>query len=304
MKIASLLPSTTEIICALGLEKELVAITHECDYPSSVESIPKVTWNTIDHTGKSSAEIDRHIRAHVHEGSSLYGLDQEKLTLLEPDLILTQELCKVCAVSYEQVTETVRLIGAKSKTISLEPRTLQEILNSIEDLGKLTGTEAQARKLLKGLNQRIEQVETEVSNRPNRPRVLCLEWLDPPMVGGHWVPDMIRLAGAEDILGRPGDLSYNISWPEISRAAPEVIIVMPCGFHLGETITEFQRTVFPEEWLTLPAVKSGSVFAVDGSSHFNRPGPRIIDGVEVLFEILHGSKSPLPDHKFRFQKLS
>ncbi len=303
MKIASLLPSTTEIICALGLEKELVAITHECDYPPSVESIPKVTWNTIDHTGKSSAEIDRHIRAHVHEGSSLYGLDQEQLTLLEPDLILTQELCKVCAVSYDQVTETVRLIGAKSKTVSLEPRTLQEILNSIEDLGKLTGTEAQAKKLLKSLNQRIEQVETEVGNRPNRPRVLCLEWLDPPMVGGHWVPDMIRLAGAEDILGRPGDLSYNVSWPEINQAAPEVIIVMPCGFHLEETVNEFQRTSLPHEWSDIPAVKVGAVFAVDGSSYFNRPGPRIIDGIEILFKILHGSKSQFTGRESGFQKL-
>ena len=287
MRICSLLPSSTEIACALGLQEELVAVTHECDFPAAVAGKPRITRSAIDHTGSTSAEIHRHISGALHKGSSIYHLDQQLLEQLAPDLILTQELCGVCAVSYEQVRGAVRIAQSDTAIVSLEPTTLEEVFNTIQRLGEITGRQAQASDVVAGLSARVERVIAAMAAVTHRPRVLCVEWLDPVMVGGHWVPGMVEMAGGADGLGRPGQPSYAVTWQEVADYRPEVVVLMPCGYHLQEAVAEVHRTPLPAQWRELPAVQDGRVFAVDGSSYFNRPGPRIVDGLELLAQILH-----------------
>ena len=292
MRICSLLPSATEIACLLGLQDDLVAVTHECDYPAAVLDKPRITSSAIDHTGSTSAEIHRHISAAVHRGSSIYHLDRELLERLSPDLVLTQELCDVCAVSYEQVERAVRIARSEAAIVSLEPTTLEEILETVQSVGELTGRQAQAECVVAGLRERIERVAGAIAAVEARPRVLCVEWLDPVFVGGHWVPGMVATAGGFDGLGRPGKPSFVVTWQQVGEYAPEVVVLMPCGYHLEEVVTEFRRTPLPPEWRRLPAVQSGRVYAVDASSYFNRPGPRIVDGLEVLAQVLHPELAP------------
>ena len=292
MKICSLLPSATEIACALGLEEELVAVTHECDYPAAVVGKPRITRSAVDHGDSTSAEIHRHISGALHRGSSIYQLDQELLERLAPDIILTQELCDVCAVSYRQVQRAVRIAESDASIVSLEPRSLEEILETIVQVGALTGRQEQAETVVAGLRERIDRVTAAVAGAGDRPRVLCVEWLDPVMVGGHWVPGMVETAGGSDGLGKPGEPSFAVTWRQVADYQPEVVVLMPCGFHLRETQAEVERTVLPAEWAGLPAVCQGRVFAVDGSSYFNRPGPRIVDGLEILAQIIHPSLAP------------
>ena len=292
MKICSLLPSATEIACALGLEEELVAVTHECDYPAAAAGKPRITRSAMDHGDSTSTEIHRHISGALHRGSSIYHLDQELLERLAPDLILTQELCDVCAVSYRQVQRAVRIAESDATIVSLEPRTLEEILETIVHVGVLTGHRDQAETVVAGLRGRIDRVTAAVGRTGDRPRVLCVEWLDPVMVGGHWVPDMVEMAGGADGLGKAGEPSFTVTWRQVADYQPEVLVLMPCGFHLQETVTEVERTALPAEWAGLPAVRQGRVFAVDGSSYFNRPGPRIVDGLELLAQIIHPSLAP------------
>ena len=292
MRICSLLPSATEIACVLGLQDALVAVTHECDYPAAVLDKPRITSSAIDHTGSTSAEIHRHISAAVHRGSSIYHLDRELLERLSPDLVLTQELCDVCAVSYEQVEKAVRIARSESAIVSLEPTTLDEILGTIQHVGRLTEREAQAECVVAGLRERVERITTAIAPVEARPRVLCMEWLDPVFVGGHWVPGMVGAAGGHDGLGRPGQPSYVVTWQQVEEYAPEVVVLMPCGYHLQEVVDEFRRTPLPPEWRRLPAVQSDLVYAVDASSYFNRPGPRIVDGLEVLAQVFHPELAP------------
>jgi iron complex transport system substrate-binding protein len=292
MKICSLLPSATEIACALGLEEELVAVTHECDYPAAMAGKPRITRNAMDHGDGASAEIHRHISGALHRGSSIYYLDQELLERLAPDIILTQELCDVCAVSYQQVQRAVRIAESDASIVSLEPRTLEEILETIVQVGELTGRQEQAETVVGGLRERIDRVTAAVAGAQDRPRVLCVEWLDPVMVGGHWVPGMVEMAGGGDGLGRTGEPSFTVTWRQVADYQPEVVVLMPCGFHLQQTVAEVKRTTLPAEWAGLPAVRQGRVFAVDGSSYFNRPGPRIVDGLELLAQIIHPSLAP------------
>ena len=292
MRICSLLPSATEIACVLGLQDDLVAVTHECDYPVAVLDKPRITSSAIDHTGSTSAEIHRHISAAVHRGSSIYHLDRELLERLSPDLVLTQELCDVCAVSYEQVEKAVRIARSDSAIVSLEPTTLEEIIETILRVGQLTGRQAQAESVVAGLRKRVERVAATLAAVDARPRVLCMEWLDPVFVGGHWVPGMVEAAGGFDGLGRPGQPSFVVTWQQVEEYAPDVVVLMPCGYHLQEVVDEFRRTPLPAEWHRLPAVQTGRVYAVDASSYFNRPGPRIVDGLEVLAQVLHPELAP------------
>ena len=292
MKIVSLLPSTTEIICALDLEENLVAVTHECDYPPAVVGKPRITRSAMDHGRSTSAEIDKHISGALHRGSSIYHLDQELLERLAPELILTQERCDVCAVSYQQVMRSVRIAESNAVIASLDPNTVEDILNTILQVGHLTARERQAAVVVARLRGRIQRVAAAVSEARQRPRVLCLEWLDPVMVGGHWVPGMVSVAGGTDDLGKSGEASFHISWEQVVAYQSEVVVLMPCGFHLRENMAEFRRTTLPLAWEQLPAVREGQVFAVDGSSYFNRPGPRVVDGLEVLAQILHPNLMP------------
>ncbi len=292
MKICSLLPSATEIVFSLGLEDYLVAVTHECDFPPEAERLPRVTASSINHEGSSGREIHNHIADAVHSGSSIYSLDQALLERLAPDILLTQELCDVCAVSYEVVRNAVRRLPGQRQVVSLEPVDLKGILDTVLEVGSLCGAPAKAVELVDKLRARVAGVSATAGRARQRPRVVAMEWLDPPFAGGHWVPEMIRLAGGVDGLGVEGRPSREVSWDSVLACDPEVIVLMPCGFDLPRTLLEARRAPFPPEWSRLRAVQEGKVFAVDGSSYFNRPGPRVVDGLEILSEILQPGLFP------------
>lgn len=292
MRICSLLPSATEIVFTLGLGDRLVGVTHECDHPPEARRLPVVTRSVVDHAASGSREIHRHVTRAVHEGSSLYALDHTRLRELDPDLILTQELCAVCAVAYGDVEKAVRRLPGERTVVSLEPTTLRGILETIERVGELAGVPERAAAAVRALQQRIDQVTERAGAAPTRPRVFAAEWLDPPFIGGHWVPEMVRRAGGRDGLGREGRPSTEIAWPEVAAYDPEVVVLMPCGFDLSRTIAELDRAARPPEWHRLSAVRAGQVYAVNGSAYFNRPGPRIVEGLEILAEILHPDRFP------------
>lgn len=290
-KIVSLLPSLTEICFALGLEDQLAAVTHECDYPSAATVKPHATRSVLPPGIDDSAEIDRRITELVLEGQPIYTLDEPLLRDIAPDLILTQELCEVCAVAYEDVVAIARRLPGAPRVVSIEPRGVEEIIDSIETVGALTSREATARAVTRALRDRISHISARIDRSVPPRRVVCLEWLDPPMVGGHWVPEMVELAGGRDMLGRRGEPSFRVDWDQIKEAAPEVLVLMPCGYGLAQTLDEAERLAlaggFPLDLAEIPAVRDERVFAVDGSGYFNRPGPRIVGGIEILAGILH-----------------
>src|SRR3954452_15888131 len=270
MRIVSLLPSATEIVCAIGLVDELVGVTHECDYPPEVVGIPVMTRSVNDLTTTSSREIDRLVTASVHGGSSLYELDENALEEAAPDLILTQELCKVCAVSYREVNEVARAIDADVTVLSLEPTSVEGLLNTITTVGAMTEAEDAAVDVIESLRERLSSVEAKVQERRDAgghsPRVVALEWLDPPFASGHWVPEQIRRAGGWELLGADGDRSRATTWDAVFEVDPEMLLLMPCGFHLAEAQAEWARTARPDGYESLSAVRSGQVVARDGSS--------------------------------------
>lgn len=290
MRIASLLPSATEIVCAIGLEDELVAVTHECDWPPSIIGKPVVTRSVHDLAAVGSRDIHARVTASMHGGSSLYELDEEALAATEPDLILTQELCHVCAVSYQEVNEVARRIDADISVVSLEPTSIEGILHTITTVGAMAEVEDAAIDLVESLRERLGAVEQRVATRRDdgrQPaRVVSLEWLDPPFSIGHWVPEQIRRAGGWDLLGADGEKARQTTWEDVAEVDPELLFLMPCGFHLAETIDEWRRTDVPPWVRDLTAARRGAVFALDGSSFFSRPGPRVIDGIEMLAEIM------------------
>lgn len=283
IRICSLLPSTTEIVCALGLKNNLVGITHECDYPPGMDGIPTVTKSLLDHTESTSEQINRHISEAMHYGSGIYAIDNDALKTAGPDLILTQELCEVCAVSYSTVQKSVSTLTGHQTVLSFEPSNIEEILSSIIEVGRQTETESKAKALVDQARTRIDKVKSQSSNSSSQPKVLGLEWLDPPFIGGHWVPEMIEIAGGKPALGLPKEPSRQVTWNEIIESDPDVIVMMVCGFDLHKTVSEFNLLKNSEFWKKY----SGKLFAVDGSAYFSRPGPRIVDGVEILGEIIH-----------------
>ncbi len=289
MRIVSLLPSATEIICAIGLGDDLVGVTHECDYPAEVVGKPVMTRSAHDLSDRRSRDIHRLVRASVHSGSSLYTLNEEALAAAEPDLIVTQELCRVCAVSYTEVNEAARAIDAEIRVISLEPTSIEGIFNTITTVGAMAEAEDAALDLVQSLRKRLNAVETKVQRRRDagqRPhRVVGLEWLDPPFTAGHWVPEQIRRAGGWDLLGADGERSIQTTWQAICDVDPEMLLLMPCGLHLAETVADWARTARPAGYSELAAVLRERIFALDGSAYFSRPGPRVINGIELLAEI-------------------
>lgn len=285
MRIVSLLPSATEILFALGLGDQVVGVTHECDYPLEALALPQLTRSTLP-PASTANEIDRHVRKHLHRGSGLYALDSELLERLHPDLIVTQELCAVCAVSYEIVQRAVKRLKADPRIVSLEPSSLDDVYGTIEQLGKLTGREANALALITLLERRIRKVRTRVAGL-SKPRTLVLEWTDPPMSGGHWTPGIVEDAGGDPVLGNPGANSQTLTWEQIRAADPDAIIVAPCGFDLQKTRTAVDELSGREEWQTLRAVRSGNVHLVDGNAYVSRPGPRLIDTVEIFANLIH-----------------
>jgi iron complex transport system substrate-binding protein len=289
MRIVSLLPSATEIVCAIGLADELVGVTHECDYPPEVAGKPIITRSVHDLSSSSSRDIHRLVSASVHGGSSLYALDEEALAAAKPDLIVTQELCRVCAVSYREVNEVARAIDADITVVSLEPTSIEGIFNTISTVGAMAEAEDAAVDLIEVLRERLGAVEAHVQARREAgrrpPRVVGLEWLDPPFAVGHWVPEQIRRAGGWDLLGADGDRSVQTTWDAVGEVDPEMLLLMPCGFHLAETVAEWARIARPAGYSELAAVRRDQIFALDGSAYFSRPGPRVVDGIELLAEI-------------------
>jgi iron complex transport system substrate-binding protein len=293
MRIVSLLPSATEIVYALGLGDSLVGVTHECDYPDDARNKPVVTRSLLNHEDTTSEEIDYAVRGQLRDGLSLYALDRDQLAELHPDLILTQALCEVCAVSFDAVEQVVcdvtsQFAGVAPSVLSLEPNSLHDILETITQVGAAAGTEQEAAEVVASLWARIEHVRLRAQTLTTRPRVACLEWIDPPYGPGHWLPEMIALAGGTPGLGTAHADSRRISWGDVIAFAPEVIVVTPCGFDLERTIAEARRAL-PRRtgWDALPAVRGGRVYAVDGNAYYSRPGPRIVDSLELLAELIH-----------------
>jgi iron complex transport system substrate-binding protein len=286
MRVASLLPSATELLFAIGGGPDVVGVTHECDWPPEVAALPRLTASVFDHAAARSGEIDRHIRGAVHEGSGIYTLDAARLAELEPDLIVTQELCEVCAVSYRQVERAVRELPGEVPILSLEPESLDDIMETALVLGRATLHEDGAERLVADMRRRIAAVAALPAVQGGRPGVACIEWTDPVMAGGHWVPEMVRLAGGDDLLGAEGARSEQVAWDEVVEAAPDVMVLMPCGYGLSRSLECAPEVTVRPGFEALPAAQRQRVAAVDGSSYFNRPGPRIVQGLELLAAIL------------------
>ena len=294
MKIVSLLPSATEIVYALGLGDSLEGVTHECDYPAEAREKPVVMRPSLPPGVLSSREIDDAVRAKMDAKEPLYVLDRAQIQRIQPDVILTQDLCRVCAIATGQVEDALADLGIDdAKVLSLEPNTLEEILISIEAVGKLLDREHEAKELTESLRARVEAVKKTALRLPTI-RVLALEWFDPPFGGGHWVPEMIELAGGTNLITEAGKPSTTITWRQIRDAIPEVVVFMPCGYYLDEAEEEGQRLYGNPEFADTPAAREGNVFAVDATSYFSRPGPRIVDGLEIMAWAIHPEAYPEP----------
>jgi iron complex transport system substrate-binding protein len=282
MRICSFLPSATEILFALGLGDSIAGVTYECDFPAEARLKPVIVFSNLQ-PALLEREIDREVKNSSATGQSLYRLDAERLRAIAPDLIITQDLCHVCAASPNDLAAVLASLDPRPEVLCLNSHTVAEVLNDVMKVGLATGRAAEAQELVARLNQQIAGAQ---SKRPtDAPRVLCLEWLDPPFVAGHWVPEMVALAGGIDVLGRAGEHGYEVDWQTVTASDPDVILAMPCGFHTHEVEAEVKKIPFPAEWHALRAVRENRVFAVDASSYFSRPGPRIAEGVTVLADL-------------------
>ncbi len=292
MRIVSLLPAATDIVAELGLAAHLVGRTHECDWPPAhVAGVPVVTAAGFDAGAMTSREISAAVGGATHQGSSLYTLDSAALAALAPDVVLTQDLCEVCALSYREVSRSLRVLRAGPKVLSLEPHTLQEVLDCLLRVGRELGVADVARQRVAALRERLGTVRDAVQEAVadgGRPPVAAVEWLDPLWPAGHWVPEQIRYAGGAPLLAAPGEHTAAIRWETLREARPEVVVLMPCGFPPERTLAEWRALTALPGWEDLPAVRAGQVWVVDGPAYFNRPGPRVVRGAEVLAHVLHG----------------
>jgi iron complex transport system substrate-binding protein len=284
-RIVSFLPSATEMLYALGLGDRLMGVTHECDYPSEAKSKPVVVRSLLP-DGLTQREIDAAVSERLKQGLSLYQADEELLRRIGPDLIVTQDLCSVCAPSGNEIATLFRVLPEKPEVLWLTPKCLNDIFRNLRDLAQATGRLAQAERLIAGYRRRLDEIATATRDA-EMARVFCMEWLDPVYCSGHWVPEMVRYAGGFDALSREGSDSVRIAWDEVANYAPEVVIVMPCGLDLEKSITAGEA-LLPDlpGWRDLPAVHAGRVFAVDANAYFARPGPRVIEGTELLAHLI------------------
>ena len=292
MRICSLLPGATEIAFALGLGDEVVGVTHECDYPPEAAKKPVVVQSLIDSHRLDSFEIDRQVADLLRAGRSLYTIDHGAFRSAAPDVILTQALCDVCALDYNDVAKAAQGLPHEPTIVSLMPHCLTDVLEDIRRVGAATKRHREADALVVKLRNRIGQVRQRAAQSSSRPRMACIEWFDPIYAAGHWVPEMVALAGGKDGLGRKGEPSAKIGWTEILKFQPEVLVLMPCGFDAQRTLRESALLQKLAGWDDLPAVKGGNVFAVNGHAYFSRPGPRLIEGLEVLAQIIHPELFP------------
>ena len=284
------------MVCALGLEDSLVGVTHECDYPELVKSKPVVVRNVLPIETMTQSEIDRAVAQRLRDGQSLYQIDEDLLASLAPDLILTQNLCQVCAPSGNEVSQVLKALPHKPEILWMTPQSIAEIFDNLRDLGSAVGQTKKAEELIADRQARLEKLESETSKLGHHPRVFCMEWLDPVYACGHWVPEMVRIAGGADEVGSDGGESVRVSWQKLADWAPEVLVMMPCGFNLQQTMKQVWQhfgpySSFPSESLAaffnLPAVRQDRVYAVDANSYFARPGPRVVDGTELLAHLIH-----------------
>jgi iron complex transport system substrate-binding protein len=287
MRIASLVPSATEMLFALGLGPQVVGVTHECDFPAEATALPHLTATVLP-AGLSAAEIDAAVKEVVGEGKALYSLDEERLAELAPDLVVTQAVCEVCAVSYEDVVEVAARLPNPPGVVQQDPSSLGEVLEDLTRLGAATGIAPRAAEVRAGLERRLAAVVEAVAGAP-RPRTLALEWLDPPFVGGHWVPEMIGIAGGEDVIGIAGEKSAQVEWERLEQLRPDLVVVMPCGWYAEES-----RAQALEHRDRIDSLGAPRAFAVDAASTFSRPGPRLVDGVELLAHLLHPDRVQAP----------
>jgi iron complex transport system substrate-binding protein len=290
LRIVSLLPSATEIVCALGLEDRLVGVTHECDFPPSVRRLPRVTRALVP-AEASSDEIDRFVRERL---GTVYTLDLPVLERLHPDLIVTQALCGVCAVAADEVRAAAAALPGTPRVIDLEPRTLADVLASIHQVAEAAGVAASAGDVVRALTTRVDAVAARSASLQHHPRTALLEWLAPPFSCGHWSPELVRLAGGVEGLGREGEPSRTLGWEDVIGWQPEVVVVACCGFGVERTMADLPALGAVPGWPDLPAVRDGRVYVVDGSQYFSRPGPRLVDSLEILAHLLHPDRHPLP----------
>jgi iron complex transport system substrate-binding protein len=294
LRIVSLLPSATELVYELGLGDALEGVTFECDHPSDARSKPVVSDTALPTEAPlGPGEIDALVTEHMDRKEPLYVLDKELIAKIQPDVILTQDLCRVCAVPSGQVEDALEELGCRSNVISMDPQGLDDILYSFSEVGRATGTEARAEELVGSLRERVERVRATSARLPAL-RTLASEWFDPPFVGGHWIPEMVRIAGGDNLLTEPKERSRTATWREIADAGPEVIVHMPCGYYLEDAQEEARRLYAVPELRETGAHSSGSIFATDASSYFSRPGPRIVDGLEMLAWAIHPDAFPEP----------
>jgi iron complex transport system substrate-binding protein len=294
MRICSLVPAATEILFSLGLGEKVVGVTHECDWPPEATSRPKVTASLVETDDLSSAEIDRAVAEAAREERPLYAIDADVWAEIEADVVVAQEVCDVCAVSGDQVQDAVRARRLEVEVFDYSPTTLSGILNAITALGVRLGAEGEADELTSVMRTRLERVEAALASVESSPRVFVTEWLEPPYSAGHWVPDMVALACGTDVAGMAGEPSHRMRWSDVAALAPEVVVLAPCGFDLDRTLSEVVPLELSAHLLGTPARQESSVFAVDANGYFSRPGPRVVDGVEMLAHLLHPTEYPDP----------
>jgi iron complex transport system substrate-binding protein len=295
MKIICLIPSATEIVYALGLGDDLEGVTEECDFPGDATTKPVVSRSTIlsEHP-RSAREIDDAVRDRMAEQQPLYSIDRDLIRRVQPDVILTQDLCRVCAVPSGQVERALEELGTTdADVVSLDPHSLEEILASIVRAGRILHRQEEATDLVEKLRRRIEAVRATASRLPTI-RAFALEWADPPFVGGHWIPEMVQIAGGTNVLNEANRPSVTVTWREIADASPEVVVFMPCGYYLEEAVDEAAKLFEQPEFASTAAARDGAVFAVDATSYFSRPGPRVVDGLEILAWAIHPDAFPEP----------
>ena len=287
MKIVSLLPSSTEIVCKLGFRENLVGVSHECDYPVSVKELPILTIPRFSPIN-SSQEIDNSVQDLLKKGLSVYEVDTDLLKKLAPDLIITQAQCEACAVSLSDVNKAVYdWVGNKPDIVSLEPNYLDEVWSDFERVGEKLNSSDSYLKFKSEIEQRLENLKQKSQQLSKRPTVVCVEWIDPLMIAANWVPELVDIAGGSNMLSKPGSHAHIFKWEEILESNPDFIIMMPCGFDINRTLEEIEILKQKPDWSKLEAVKSNHVFVVDGNQYFNRPGPRLIESAEILFEIFN-----------------
>jgi iron complex transport system substrate-binding protein len=291
MRICSLLPSATEILYAIGMGDSVAGVSHECDFPAEAATKPHLIQPRLN-LDVAPAEMDRQVSELIERGESIYLVDAELLKSLSPDLIVTQDLCHVCTASPDDLAAALMRFAKPPRVLSLTPHTLADVWNDIRRVGEATHRAREAQSLAIAVEQRISAIEALAARAASRPRVLCLEWLDPYYVGGHWVPEMVAKASAEDVLGRCGKPSFRVSAEQIAESRADLIVVMPCGYAKDRVVAECHVEDFPAAWNALPAVRERRIFAVDANSYFSRPGPRLADGVALLAHLLYPNLFP------------